>query len=356
MKTPMKRMLLVGENWLGSSARALREALERIDAFELEDFSSDFMLPRPFRKFNRILVRLTSPFLQAEYQDLLRKRIETYQPHVLLAVKAPEINRGIVEWAKSQGVFTVNFFPDLSPFAHGKSLAEALGTYDLVVSTKQTHPELWRSQFKYQNECIYVGHGYDPKAHLVDLPYMPNGKFDVCMIATWREEYGQLIQELTRSLRSESISIVVSGPGWVERRATFDNRVQTRPPVTGRSYIRMLRDSKIVIAPMTMQPTRLHATWVPPEQETTRSFQLAAANCFFLHQRTSRMAELYDEAKEVPLWSDAAELADLILKYLPNPLERARLAENAHRRAVPAYSYDARAAELVARLQSRISV
>ena len=349
-------MLFVGENWFGSSARALREALERSGIVEVDDFSSDFLFPRPMRKFNRLLARLADPFFRVEFGDLLREKIREFEPHVLLAVKAAEIDRDLVDWARRRGVFTVNYFPDLSPFAHGKSLARALGAYNLVVSTKESHPALWRTQFNFHNECIYVSHGYDPKTHLVDQPYDPDAPVDLCLVATWREEYGELIQEMVQFLGNQNLSVVVAGYGWEQRQSKLGHRIRASPPVYGQSYIRLLRSSKIVIAPMTMEPARLHSTWVPAERETTRSFQLAAANSFFLHRRTEKIAELYDEVNEVPLWSDAKELAELVLKYLAAPAERARLARNAHRRAVPAYSYDARAAELITHLQCRGSI
>ena len=176
------------------------------------------------------------------------------------------------------------------------------------------------------------------------------------MIATWRAEYAKLVRDLTSALSESKISIVVTGGGWKEHRLEFDGRVEARGPITGRGYVELLRSSKIVIAPMTMQPTLLHSIAVPPEQETTRTFQLAAAHCFFVHQRTDRIAQLYDESNEVPQWSDAGELAGIIRTYLPQAAERTRLAANAHRRAVPAYSYDARASELVAALKRRMEI
>lgn len=349
----MLKILMVGENWMGSSARALREALQRYPEVELEDFSSDFLCPRPFKRVNRILVRLASGSLQREFRELLRQQIEYFEPDVLLVFKAAEVDKAMVDWAKSRGVFTVNVFPDLSPFAHGKSLSEALGSYDLVASTKMAHPQLWNKEFGFTNECVYVGHGYDHSTHYVATPYDADAEIDVCVAATWRAEYGQLLRDVVDALPERPVRILAAGPGWKEHEGEFSGRVEAVPPLVGRSYVRFIRSAKICIAPMTMEPSKLHSVWVPPEQETSRTFQLAAAHCFFVHRRTERIAQLYNEAEEVPLWSGAAELASLIRHYLPLRDERLRLARNAHARAVPAYSIDARAAELLKMIHSR---
>ena len=349
----MIKILMVGENWMGSSSRSLREALQRDPEVNLEDFSSDFLCPRPFKRMNRILVRLASGSLQREFRQLLRQQIEYFNPDVLLVYKAAEVDKGVVEWARIRGVFTVNVFPDLSPFAHGRSLSEALGSYDLVASTKLGHPQLWNNEFGFTNECIYVGHGYDQNTHYVAGPYDADAEIDVCMAATWRTEYGQLLADVIDALPRRQVRMIAAGAGWQAHEADFSGRLEVMPPVVGRSYINFVRAAKICIAPMTMEPAKLHSTWVPPEQETSRSFQLAAANCFFIHRRTERVAQLYDEMEEVPLWSNAAELASLIQHYLPLREERLRLARNAHARAVPAYSTDARASELLKKIRNK---
>lgn len=350
----MLKILMVGENWMGSSARALREALQRHPEVVLEDYSSDFLCPRPFKRLNRILVRLVSGSLQREFRELLRQQIDYFEPDVLLIFKAAEVDKGLVEWARTRGVFTVNVFPDLSPFAHGKSLVEALGSYDLVASTKLGHPQLWNNVFGFTNECIYIGHGFDINIHYVEAPYDADAEVDVCMAATWRAEYGQLLIDVINALPRRQVRVLAAGPGWQAHEADFSGRLEVMPPVVGRNYVKFVRSAKICIAPMTMEPAKLHSVWVPQEQETSRSFQLAAANCFFVHRRTERIAQLYDEVEEVPLWSNAAELVNLIQHYLPLREERLRMARNAHSKAVPAYSIDARANELLKIIRIRV--
>jgi len=55
----------------------------------------------------------------------------------------------------------------------------------------------------------------------------------------------------------------------------------------------------------------------------------------------------YDEAGEVRMYDTPHELCAKIERYRDDARERDRMATNAHRRAVPAYSLDCRAARIV---------
>ncbi|HKT54691.1 MAG TPA: glycosyltransferase, partial [Caulobacteraceae bacterium] len=83
------------------------------------------------------------------------------------------------------------------------------------------------------------------------------------------------------------------------------------------------------------------------EVDTARTYELAAAFCFFIHRRTPLLSTLYDEGREVPMFDDAAELAAKINHYLRHEDQRAAMAAATHRRAVPAHSFDARADEMM---------
>ena len=85
----------------------------------------------------------------------------------------------------------------------------------------------------------------------------------------------------------------------------------------------------------------------PGDEDTTRTYELAAMGCFFLHRRTNFVQTIYDQAIEVPMWDNAEELAALVQQYLPLELERKAMAARAHARAVPEYSIPNRAVQVL---------
>ena len=116
--------------------------------------------------------------------------------------------------------------------------------------------------------------------------------------------------------------------------------------VTGSSYVSLLRKGKICIAPLTRDMV-VDGNRQLGDVDTTRSYELASMGCFFLHRRTPYLQSIYDERSEVPMWEDAEELASLIKYYLPKNDERIAIAARAQLRAVPAYSIDNRASEIL---------
>jgi spore maturation protein CgeB len=120
----------------------------------------------------------------------------------------------------------------------------------------------------------------------------------------------------------------------------------------GRSYVDWLRRGRICIAPVTRRIV-VDGRSQPGDEDSTRSYELAAAHCFFLHRRTDFIRRVYDEDTEVPLFDDGEELARQVADFLVDEKKRISMADSAHRRAVPAYSLDSRAVEIVEMLASR---
>jgi len=93
----------------------------------------------------------------------------------------------------------------------------------------------------------------------------------------------------------------------------------------------------------------------PGDEDTTRTYELAAAHCFYVHRRTEYVRTMFDEFSEVPLWDDATELAMLVRRFLPLDRERHAMAAAAHARAVPRYSSSNRVIELIRHLREALS-
>ena len=346
------RVLFIGESWLGSCARSLKEALGRRAEVELDEVNEDAWFPRPRARLLRALNRLTAPSYRREFGAHVLDRVRRQQPDVVVVYKGFAVRPELLAAIRDLGPVIVNVYPDFSPHAYGHAHRQAVGAYDIVISTKPFHPALWKQTYGYDNRCVFVPQGYDPALHLASNP-PSEFLFDLVLVATYRATYGELMVELAQRLGDRDLSVAVGGNGWgaiqdrLPRHWCFPGAVQ------GRGYVSLLRQGKICIAPLTHERL-IDGHRQPGDVDTTRTYELPAAHCFFIHQRTDYARGLYGE-DEVPMYEGAAELAAMVRHYLGHEDERVRMAATAHRRAVPAYSLDQRASEIVHILQRELA-
>lgn len=338
-------ILFIGESWLGSCARSLKDALVRQKGVVIDEVNEDFFFPKHRARWLRGVHRLLKPVYQIElYQEIILKANAT-RPDFIMVYKGHALSAAFVQSLRALGVKTVNVYPDCSPHAHGAAHRLAVGAYDRVISTKPFHPALWHAVYGYDNPCVFVPQGYDPALHLA-AESSAMQPYDVVLVATWRAEYGRLMQNLGFCLAGRGVKVAIGGHGWAAHRLDYPPDWVYLGGLQGASYQQALRSGKLCLAPVTREVV-INGVRQPGDEDSTRTYELAAAHTCFIHRRTSYVQSLYDEETEVPMFDDAEELAGKILHYLERPAERARLAKQAHARAVTAYSLDARAAEII---------
>src|SRR5207302_9510604 len=98
-------------------------------------------------------------------------------------------------------------------------------------------------------------------------------------------------------LGSNNVSVASAGSGWPEHRNELPRHWNYHGPKIGRSYGEFVRCAKIAIAPLNRDVV-IRGVKQPGAEDTTRTYELAAANCFFLHQRTDHVATVYNEYNE----------------------------------------------------------
>ena len=344
------KILFVGESWQGSSARSLREALARRNDVTVFELDVATFMPAATGLALRLANRVLAPLQRAELERAVLSAASRVQPDCILIYKGGQFGEEFIRRLSNYAGLVVNVFPDCSPHSHGDRLAKALGAYDLVISTKPFHPALWRSAYGYANPCVFVPHGYDPLLHLREDRPGP-ADIDVALVASGRAEYHVLIRDLAARLSGDDLRVVIAGPGWAGRAGPLPEGWTTPGPRHGMDYIALIRRARIVIAPVQRRVVVKGLT-APGDEDSTRTYELAAAGCFFIHRRTDFMPSVFDPCTEVPLYDDADDLARQIRHYLAHGEERRAMAEAAHARAVPAYALDRRAAEIVAHLEA----
>ena len=343
------RILFIGESWRGSCARSLKEALSRSANVILDEINEDAFFPKHRALWLRALNRILNHAYRQELYRQILHRANVFRPDIIMTYKGYSIQSECIHQLQALGYAVVNVYPDLSPHAHGIAHKKAVGEYDLVISTKPFHPTLWKNIYGYDNPCVFVPQGYDPNLHLVTKP-QSNPRFDVTLVATWRPEYGNLLKNLSKLLKGYDISVGIGGNGWMAHRDDYPKEWIFMGGLEGHAYVDWLRQGRICLAPVTRE-VNISGAHQPGDEDSTRTYELAAAHCFFIHRRTELIQKLYDENTEVPMFDTPEELAEKIIHFLPRSEERRNMAEAAHRRAVPAYSLDKRADEILAVIQ-----
>lgn len=350
----MTALLFIGETWRGSSARSLREALEAQGAIT-DDIGEDHYLPKAQSVVIRVANRLLAPLYRRELASEVLRRVAVVRPRVVVVYKGGLVEPRLIDALKDRKISVVNVYPDHSPNVYGDHLTHALGLYDLVISTKPYHPAHWQTTYGYRNRCVCVPHGYDPAVHAWPAPpAVDQQDIDVVLAATWRPQYEAVMLALAAELRGDAaISVALAGPGWEARRDRFPAHWRFPGPLFGRAYGEFLRRGRIVVAPVHTDVV-VDGRVQPGDQDTTRTYELAAMGTFFAHRRTPYVETVYREGQECVFWDDAADLARLIHDYLPRAAERQAIAAAGQRRAVDAYSIPGRAGQVLAHIRALV--
>lgn len=343
------KVMLVGDSWYGSDARGIKEAIAGVEGVTADDLGTDLIVPASQPGILRLVGRAAAPLQIRALKRQLRQRCADFSPDVVVVVKGAHLDRAFVEDLREIAPI-VNIFPDASPHGQGPRLRSALGAYDLVVSAKAHHPPEWRTTFGYANACVHVPHGYSTRLHYRPAPPDPADiDYDVVLVAGGREEYADLMRALVSRLAPRGVRFAIAGGGWVGRGFERLQGVDVVGPKPGAAYVEWLRRGRIVIAPV-QTVLNIDGAKERGDDVSARTFQCAAAHVFFIHRRTPEARLLYDEQSEVPMYDDAEELAGKIEHFLAHPHEREAMAAAAHARAVPAYSAEVRAREIVGHL------
>ncbi|MEO7916126.1 MAG: hypothetical protein ABIR16_00660, partial [Dokdonella sp.] len=123
----------------------MREALARRGDIELDEINEDAYLPKHRARWLRGIHRLLGPQYRRELGEAVLARVARLQPDVVMTYKGNPIDASLLGRIKACAphVLTVNVYPDYSPHAYGLRHREAVGAYDLVISTKPFHPAAW---------------------------------------------------------------------------------------------------------------------------------------------------------------------------------------------------------------------
>jgi spore maturation protein CgeB len=190
----------------------------------------------------------------------------------------------------------------------------------------------------------HVHHGYSPLAHRPRevTPAEHRYRADVAYVGNHSPYKERWLSALARNVPGIRMAIV--GERW--REASSGGILE--PYVYGRElrsdfYARIVQTSKINVG-IHSGPAGANG-W--EDLVSTRTFEIPACKGFMLHIDNDEINKLFNVGSEIDTFSDENTLCKKVEYYLSNGDQRAKMMERAYSRAVPAYSYYARAREIL---------
>ena len=327
-----------GVFWDGSSGLGLADGL-RSAGFDVAMFDLDRYIPSTDGDLLlRAARRVLSPRAVARYREWLVATCTRDRPDVFLSIKGACLDPGTLTTIKRQGALLAMFYPDVA-FDHRGVDTRSFELYDFIFTTKRFHLP-WMQANVRGPRIHHVDHGYSTRTHLADEPFdLAGARFDVGFVGN-HSAYKQRWLAALVALRPH-LTIAIAGPNWIRptRGSILEDKVVGE--MTGASYRRFISRCRINVA-LHHGPTT--SGW--SDDVSTRTFEIPAARGFMLHIDNDEVRVLFDVGREIDTFVVPEDLAEKIDFYLAHPERRGAMIDAAFRRAVPAYSYDARAMQM----------
>ena len=334
------RALIAGELWHGSSLRGLGQGFRNM-GWSVNEIELTTSLEGRQGIAQRIVKRLTQPIERADYNRAILNAAEQMDADVMVTVKGSWIDVETIVALKARGTRTVNFYPD-PHFAYVGVSEAAIMAYDFIVTTKYYQLD-WLAERRAPGSFAFIEHGYSPALHrpLATGRSWSELPFDIAYLGNATRYKADWLTGIARA--NPTRSIIIGGGGW----GKYARATPLEAHVTGRQYMgdsaaEFLSGARINIA--------LHGGPLGPDgasdSVSTRSFEIPACGAFMLHIDNPEIRKLFDVGAEIDVFDSPESLAERVTFYLANPDVAQRMAKAAHRRAVPAYSLDARAKEI----------
>jgi spore maturation protein CgeB len=293
--------------------QALEELGHSVDVFDWKQF-----LPTYINSDN--LSKLKEKILLKRYTDnintRLKKVIKSSQYDLFLVIMGKYIYPETVEFSKQNIKLVVNWNTD-EPFNALNSsewLLDSLPLYDANF-TPRMHLIKEYEQYGMKNIFEidwYYRFGVRPcekqeNAH----------KYDVGFIGAWSGRRGELISSIEHGVE-------LYGWGWSKKLIKKNNH-KIHNHISILDMMNIFNNTKININILTTE-----------NKDTTnlRNFEIPASNSFQLSERSERIKGLYEEDKEIVLFSSKEELIDKCNFYLKNDSVRNKIAYGGYKRLI----------------------
>lgn len=339
----MAKILCIGEEWTGSNASGLFNALSRaghvitiINELRYISLSASSKLVKGLNR----LIRKQQVF---DFNRHCHTSVRSFRPDLILVYKGAFMMPETIHQWKKEGIPVVIFFPDVSFLAHGNYIPKCIPYYDFIFTTKSFGSKDLASLFKYPKENVhFMLHGYDPLVHkkytITTGDTMIN---DASFIGNYSHHKADYLAYLKNNI--ENFDLKIWGSTWHQNSyAVLSGSIQ-HVTVIGNAYAYAINASKINIALL----SEVVAGASSGDQITSRTFHIPGSGGFMIHQRTDELLTYFSEDRDVVCFSSKEELRDKITYYLNHENERNNIAQEGYKNVQKNHSLDVRANEVI---------
>ncbi|MEV0293575.1 glycosyltransferase [Nocardia sp. NPDC050710] len=336
------RILFVGDDWVGSNARSLADGFRQAGHDVVVIDSTPVTLPArlsPPWVYSKV-ARRRAPWRIERVHAEIERAAAAFRPDVLFAFKSVYLDQRRLLDTPARTY--VHYSPDdvANPANISADYLAHEADWDLVVTTKRHNvTELCERGVR---AVGFVRSAYDPAWH---HPAARRGgrEYLVGFIGVCRPDRRDDLVELARVYGER---MLIRGPGWrrvPELRATA---ATVAGPIYGQHY-------SAVIADITANLVLLNSD--NRDTHTCRSFEVPAAGGLFVGERTDEHAELLRDTVECFLYSDRAELREILDWCAAHPEKASAIAAAGYARiTTDGHRYVDRAREIVTAIETLI--
>jgi spore maturation protein CgeB len=350
MRHPMikRRIIVAGEFWFGSTGAGIAHGL-RQQGHIVSEVDMRHHFPVSLSPLSKLVFKISRGQCIESYQQHVRDATKQTGNEILITIKGSFLDPELLINLRKKGLFIVNFYPDVA-FDHPGFGAEWLASYDLIATTKAFHIDYLTAAHG-ADKVAFVPHGYSTLAHrpraipVDDAPF----EYDIAYVGNASEHKARALTPIAAAFPNKRF--LLAGAGWEQyAEGTALQSCIRLGQIIGDGYARTIERSRINLA-VHFGPAGRYG-W--EDRVSTRSFEIPACGGFMLHVDNPEIRGLFDAGTEIELFSNSAEAIAKIEYYLAHPDQRIAIAQNGYRRCVPAYSLDARAAELMDLIEQRM--
>lgn len=281
--------------------------------------------------------RLHTHFARAHYLAEIRRQLEMVRPDVVFLVKNTALDADTLQMMRGSGTKIVLFYPDRN-FDHSGVDEGVFEHFDLIATTKSFQVDYLTAKLP-RTTVAHVPHGYVDFVHQPVFTHISDADRDVDLLYAGNHSEHKIVYLTQLHHGIADASLRITGANWGNRleggplAAFLDSQVRV-----GVAYAEAIQRARINVA--------IHAGphangW--EDLVSTRTFEIPACGGFMLHVDNDEVREYFAVGEEIDVFTSAEECADKARFYLACPELRDRMTARAHARAVPAYSYHARA-------------